>query len=292
MKIRKTLMALVAAGTLLATGAVAHAGAISVPGVTTNPVAAAAGTELMAPKPSWYTDALHAKVLAASQRGEGVAIPDGVSVPASALAFTGIRPGSWMIEPAGCTMNFVFGSPGKYHIGTAGHCTDVGDEVTIVAAPGILMNIGTTVKSVDNEIGDDFALVRISPEMQQHVNPSMAYFGGPTAVGSAQPGDIVEHVGHGLVIGTGGTPRAGVVVYRGEGENKVSDAFGWDGAATPGDSGSAVRKADGTAAGNLTHLVVGDKYAPAVIVGTSIQRMLRIAGLPLATAPDGPDPTS
>ena len=34
----------------------------------------------------------------------------------------GIRPGSWMIAPAGCTMNFVFGSPGSYSIGTAGHC--------------------------------------------------------------------------------------------------------------------------------------------------------------------------
>jgi hypothetical protein len=126
--------------------------------------------------------------------------------------------------------------------------------------------------------------------MEQYVNPSMAYFGGPTGVGSPQPNDVVEHAGHGLVIGTGGTPRAGVVVYRGKGDG--GDAFAWVGAASPGDSGSAVRLANGQAAGDLTHLVVGGPYVPGDVAGTTIERMLTIAGKPLATAPDGPDPTS
>lgn len=247
--------------------------------------------ELSAPTPDWYTDALHAKVVAAGVKGESVPIPDSVDYPTSGLAFTGIRPGAWIISPAGCTTNFVFGRPGNYSIGTAGHCASVGDEVTLIAAPGVLMNIGRTVKSVDNGIGDDFALIDIYPAMQQHVNPSMTYFGGPTASGSPQFGDVVEHAGHGVVIGTGGTPRAGVVVFRGPGEER-GDAFAWVGAASPGDSGSAVRLASGQAAGDLTHLVVGGPYVPGDVAGTTIARMQKIARKALATAPDGPDPTS
>jgi hypothetical protein len=246
--------------------------------------------ELKAPQPDWYTPALHDRVMAAAARGEGVPIPDGVDDDASGLAFTGIRPGAWIIAPSGCTTNFVFGSSSDYYIGTAGHCANVGDEVTLIAAPGVLMNIGTTVKSVNKGIGNDFALIDVRPSMEQYVNPSMTYFGGPTGTGSPRPDDVVEHAGHGLVIGTGGTPRAGVVVYRGNGDG--GDAFAWVGAASPGDSGSAVRLANGQAAGDLTHLVVGGPYVPGNVAGTTIQRMLTIAGKPLATAPDVPDPTS
>lgn len=325
MTLRHSAAALAAAGVLLGTGTAAHATLPATEAGTGDPFAGATVTELIAPTPSWYTDELHAKAVAAAERGEGVAIPDGIDYPASALAFTGIRPGSWIISPGGCTANFVFGSEGDYSIGTAGHCAEVGDEVTIIAAPGIIMTIGETVKSVDNGIGDDFALIDIYPEMQQHVNPSMAYFGGPTGVGDPQLGDLVAHVGHGVVIGTGGTPRAGVVVYRGPGEDDsesdeaghsqgkdgtkgdgnrdkrggpkgdkggTADAYAWDGAASPGDSGSPVRHVEGEAAGNLTHLVIGGPYVPGVIAGTSIQRMLEIANTPLATAPNGPDPSS
>jgi hypothetical protein len=246
--------------------------------------------ELKAPKPDWYTPELHQRVMAAAERGEGIPIPEGVDYDTSGLAFTGIRPGAWIIAPSGCTTNFVFGSRSDYYIGTAGHCANVGDEVTLIAAPGVLMNIGKAVKSVNNGIGNDFALIDVRPSMEQYVNPSMTYFGGPTGAGSPQPNDVVEHAGHGLVIGTGGTPRAGVVVYRGKGDG--GDAFAWTGAASPGDSGSAVRLANGQAAGDLTHLVVGGPYVPGNVAGTTIQRMLTIAGKPLATAPDGPDPTS
>ena len=119
----------------------------------------------------------------------------------------------------------------------------------------------------------------------------MTYFGGPTRAGAPAPGDVVEHAGHGLVIGTGGTPRAGVVAYRGTGDRNRGRAFSWVGASTPGDSGSAVRKANGAAVGNLTHLVLGSKYAPGNVAGTTIARMLQIADRRLATAPNVPDPS-
>ncbi len=283
MRIRRLILPVFATAMLLAPAASASVEG-DIPAVTETSY-----VELKAPQPDWYTSQLHSRVLRAADRGEGVAIPEGVYYPTSGLAFTGIRPGSWIISPAGCTANFVFGSARDYFIGTAGHCADVGDEVTVVAAPGVLMNIGTTVKSVDRGVGNDFALIDVRPSMEQFVTPSMAYFGGPTAAGSPQPGDVVEHSGHGLVLGTGGTPRAGVVVYRGNGDG--GDAFAWVGAASPGDSGSAVRLANGRAAGDLTHLVVGGEYLPGDVAGTTIARMLKIAGKPLATAPDGPDPT-
>jgi hypothetical protein len=246
--------------------------------------------QLKAPKPHWYTPALNARVVAAGKRGDVVPVPKRVDLPASGLLFTGIRPGAWIISPAGCTTNFVFGSRRNYFIGTAGHCAKVGQQVTLIAAPGVLMNIGRTVKSVNKGIGNDFALIDVRPKMEKYVNPSMTYFGGPTRAGVPHRRDVVEHAGHGLVIGTGGTPRAGVVVYHGTGAHHRGSAFAWAGAASPGDSGSAVRKANGAAVGDLTHLIVGGKYAPGNVAGTTIHRMLQIAGHRLATAPDKPDP--
>jgi hypothetical protein len=279
--------------------------------------------ELKAPKPDWYTDALHRRVVAAGRRGRTVALPGRANVNTS-LLFAGIRPGAWMISPAGCTMNWVFGSAtgnlprnltlatasrqasrvraiasgrraraasgsGAY-IGTAGHCTKVGDQVTVVAAPGILMNIGKTVTSVNRGIGNDFALVKVRSSMVQFVNPSMAHVGGPTGAKVPAFGDPIVHTGHGVVIGTGGTPRPGIVTWEGAERGREVNGYGWDGAAIFGDSGSPVRHVDGLAAGNLTHLVVAPNVLPAFIAGTNIARIKQIAGLPLARASLVPDP--
>jgi hypothetical protein len=296
---RRVLLLAIAAVAVLALAAPAPA---SQPPAATEPEA----VPLAAPTPDWYTPQLHEQVLAAG--AEGVPLPAEADVPMSALAFTGIRPGAWMISPAWCTMNFVFGSSsstalkgngkGKnggggsgLHIGTAGHCTEVGDEVVLVMAPGVLVNIGRTVKSVDRGVGDDFALVEIRPELHASTNPSMAIIAGPTRTGSPAFGQPVEHVGHGVAVGTGGTPRAGVVGYTGGGDtNDDGAAYGWAGAASPGDSGSGVRAATGEAVGNLTHLVVGTKYVPAVVAGTTAAKMERIAGMSIACASLIPNP--
>jgi hypothetical protein len=269
---------------------------------------------LKAAKPDWYTTKLHRRVLAAGRRGTTVDVPKGAGVKTS-LLFAGIRPGAWMISPAGCTMNFVFGSAagnlpknlsaprraaarllgraasgGGTYIGTAGHCTKVGDEVTLIAAPGILMNIGRTVKSVNAGIGNDFALVKVRPQMVQYVNPSMAHVGGPTGSKTPVFGDPVVHTGHGTVIGTGGTPRPGVVTWEGADQGREVNGYGWHGAALFGDSGSPVRHANGLAVGNLTHLVIAPTAPDAWIAGTKISRIKRIAGVRLATASLIPDP--
>src|SRR5437867_2477352 len=86
-------------------------------------------------------------------------------------------------------------------IGTAGHCTkNVGDPVYLLTiAPGtppsannlVLVNIGTVISRTMPpcktdalgielcQIGPDFALVSIKPELQSWVFPTIAVVGGP-----------------------------------------------------------------------------------------------------------------
>jgi hypothetical protein len=277
---------------------------------------------LRADKPAWLTP----EIELAAQRGKGKPQPApegapsplavaGPAVDAPIAGYVGIRPGSWMVSPAGCTMNFVFGRPGSYSIGVAGHCVEAGDDVILLtAAPPnqdpcvplsdlcvesgtpVLVNIGTATRSVDGGVGNDFAVVPVRPELQSWVYPTIAQVGGPcgtytgdgTLPDIASPfrganpieaGEGVFHYGHGLAVGTGGTPRAGAAT------SWSSDAFFWDSPSMLGDSGSAVRIHDLKAAGDLTHLVVGTDTLPAVVAGTRISKMEQIAGQPVADSP-------
>ncbi len=235
---------------------------------------------LRAARPTWYTPALAAKVRLAG--GQPVAAPTDAPLPSE----VGIRPGAWMISPAGCTMNFVFRKSGSLAIGTAGHCVDKAGQrvVLLTLAPGagnpVLVDIGSVITRRDNGIGDDFALVSIRPELYSWVSATTALIGGPCGAYYGSGPETVAHYGHGLGIGTGGTPRAGLALtWR-------ANSFGWDGAAIFGDSGSPVRVTDLKAAGNLTHLVVDGRWLPSFIAGTRIGRMLAIAkGWSLANSP-------
>ena len=231
-------------------------------------------------QPSWYTPELAAQVRAAE--GQPVAAPLDAPLPSE----VGIRPGSWMIEPYGCTMNFVFQKNGALAIGTAGHCVDKAGQsvVLLTLAPGgsnpVLVDIGTVIAHHDNGIGDDFALVSIRSSLYSWVSATMAVVGGPCGAYTGSGPESVWHYGHGLAIGTGGTPRAGLAL------TWKRDAFGWDGAAIFGDSGSGVRVTDLKAAGDLTHLVVDTKWLPSYIAGTRITKMLSIAkGWSLVNSP-------
>jgi hypothetical protein len=144
----------------------------------------------------------------------------------------------------------------------------------------VLVELGTIQKSVDGGIGNDFALVSIRPELQSWVSPTIAVVAGPCGSYAGSGPEAVFHYGHGLAVGTGGTPRAGLAL------RWESSAFGWSGAASPGDSGSAVRVNTGMqAAGDLTHLVVDITWLPSYIAGTRMSRILQIAGQPLANSP-------
>jgi hypothetical protein len=73
-------------------------------------------------------------------------------------------------------------------------------------------------------------------------------------------------------------------------DQEDTDAYGWNGAVINGDSGSGARYAGGEAVGNVTHIVVWDKYLPSTFAGTTISRILEIANQPLVTASLVPDP--
>ena len=229
---------------------------------------------LKAPAPSWYTPALHEQVLAAGT--QGVPLPADADIPASSLAFLGIRPGQLLIIDGGtlCTSNFVFTNGGNFFIGTAGHCGNEGDQVTMLYLPGGLVDIGNIVYSTgDAGIGHDFALISIKPALNGDVSPSMAHWGGPTGVYTGSGPEVVLHSGWGLVVGTGGTPRAGV------GVEWTANEWRFEGVITPGDSGSAARVLGGQAAGNITHIAVdGGVFPPVFNAGTSMTKIMQLIG--------------
>src|SRR3954452_11044175 len=135
------------------------------------------------PKPAWLTGDLEARIVAAGP--QGLAVPEaaatveanciGTAPPyagTNGVSLTAVSAGTCMVSPAGCTMNFIFTDGTSNYIGTAGHCA--GNGKTVIAQVGtrvdptdsavpMLAAIGTTVKSWNNGIGRDFALVKIDP---------------------------------------------------------------------------------------------------------------------------------
>ena len=182
-------------------------------GAFAQPAAADSGElrNLSQPRPAWLTDKLEAKIIAAGAEGVevrvdrdatelnclGTAPPyagtDGVSV-------TAVAAGACMVSPSGCTMNFVFNDGASNYIGTAGHCVAGGNTVIAQIATRVdptdsvvvtLAAIGSVVKSVNQGIGKDFALVRINPGLK--VMPGVAGALGPTGVFCGRPRRPARH---------------------------------------------------------------------------------------------------
>ena len=263
----------------------------------------AVAVPLKAPSPDWLTPELRQKASEAAERGMGVDIETGESVlPTAADQFLFIRPGTWMIAPSWCTMAFVTGSPGSYSITTAGHCFDGASEVILVTAPSLIFAVGTGSGHA-GDVGNDYGSVKIYPEFQQYVDADTAVIGGPGPAASCGSSSVVatitnpvpvKHFGHGLVIGTGGTARAGVSTHANHNDPFIQGGFPnsaiyWSGAATPGDSGSAVMTAAtpecplGEALAILTHLVVVGNNGH-YIAGTPVSKIGTAAvgnGLPV-----------
>src|SRR5919108_6486863 len=85
------------------------------------------------PRPSWLTDDLQAKIVAAGPQGLEIPLPDagpdatvnpdclGTAPPyvsPTGVSVTAVSAGTCMVSPAGCTMNFVFTAGTSYYIGT------------------------------------------------------------------------------------------------------------------------------------------------------------------------------
>lgn len=198
----------------------------------------------------------------------------------------GIRPGAWLLLLNGgsvgwCSMAHLHGSA----ISTAGHCGSGGDIATVIAAVGnhggaagpVLLDFGTFGTSVDGGLGNDYALININSAYQSLVTPTMCFWGGPRGVYTKTGGTVtvnwnngsvsvnpdpllpqaVVHYGHGAGVGAGGTPRAGTSIHWG------TSHFMFNGAITPGDSGSGANTVLGDtvganmeAAGIMTHIYI------------------------------------
>jgi hypothetical protein len=184
-----------------------------------------------------------------------------------------------------CSLAHVYGAPGSYQISTAGHCGKPGDIATVIGLVGnrpgvpVLIDFGAFKTSHDGGLGGDWGLIPVRPEYQNLVTPTMAFWGGPIGMYTAE-GEAIDpqltgkrpsvsvnpdpalvqqivHYGHGAGIGAGGTPRSGTAIAWGPSH------FMFFGATTPGDSGSGANTLTGDslganrqAAGIITHIWV------------------------------------
>jgi hypothetical protein len=259
-------------------------------------------TTLDQARPSWLTDELEARIVAAGPQGLelrltkeqalqvnclGTAPPyagtDGVSLSAVAA-------GTCMVSPAGCTMNFVFASGTSRYIGTAGHCVAGGRTVIAQIASRVdptdtlivtLAAIGTVAKSWNQGIGKDFGLVKINSGFK--VIPGVAGGLGPTGVLCLDPvGQPVMHYGHGYIFFVEqGYAKFGEVIpdlsllvpFT------TSNGFNWVGYGLPGDSGSGVMNDAGLAVGDLTHgIAIAGLPVPGLSFGTDMQGIFNLIG--------------
>jgi hypothetical protein len=226
---------------------------------------------------------------------------------ATSLAFAGIRPGTWMVSPSLCTMNFIFNASGKlsgsgpFYIGTAKHCVMAtinedprGEPVQLAVvlgadAPPVLVTVGTVawVTKGDISIGNDYALVRIDPKYRSIISPSIAVIGGPTSTFAGTSHDRVLMVGHGAGLGAGGTPRPGVITTY---PAAFPEGVGMLMPVVAGDSGSPIRTTSGAAVGLVTDdgvnrfLRYGDPVQ-ATVYGTLVDRVTQETGLRVVTCP-------
>lgn len=197
------------------------------------------------PTPEWLTPEILQKVHEASMQGMGYDITSGLGVVPNTPAVL-IRPGTMMLSPDVCTMAFVYDTisqPGLF-IGTAGHCIpNVGDRVVVLAAPTLLLEMGTAVITTSGgAIGYDYALVAIDDVFEPFVSASMAGLGGPgcSTQYNGNPGAQVKMWGQsvlGQALSVVGTPVTGTFTsYTGP---RWDAAMGGRGI-TGGDSGAAL----------------------------------------------------
>ena len=232
--------------------------------------------EKKAPRPAWFTPQLEAKV-----RENGVAA---APVDAPLPGQVGIRPGSMLISPFICTMNYVFQKSGTVAIGTAGHCLDGTKPILLTVAPTggnpVLVELGRVLLKRNAGVGKDYGLVEVPLERRDWVFPTIATIGGPCGIYSGGDPQPVAHYGHGLVGGIPGTPRAGmgfeltpeqqqdlndVIQIKGVDWDWDADSIVWAGYLYGGDSGSPVRIGQLPAVSNLTHGVGVTGLEPSVL---------------------------
>lgn len=244
----------------------------------------------------WLTDGLAARLLA----GEQVPLSEIPGFPFAAqeylaldpaVPYARIRPGMVItfrllgVDIPNCTANYVFALPGqdRFAIGTAGHCTFVGEgQRTLLVSPVPLtlgfVEFGRTIFSTGNAgVGNDFALIEIHPLHRALVHPAISLIDGPCGWRrSFGLGDPIQYYGHGVGVGAGGQPRTGVVTAD-EGNVLRYARFP---AGAPGDSGSPVRFVlSETGEVDLAAAAINTHGLAQLGSGTSMPRILELLAL-------------
>jgi hypothetical protein len=210
-----------------------------------------------------------------------LAAPSATAAPAWAPAAEAtIHPGAMTFtEGAQCTANFIFTNATDVFIGQAAHCSGTGAatetdgcdsaslplgtpvEVDGATRPGTLVYNSWLAMQAAGETDpntcayNDFALVRIDPADHDKVNPSIPFWGGPTAVGDATAAlERVYSYGNSSL-------RLGIeLLSPKQGTSLGTNGGGWNHPVytvtpgIPGDSGSAFLDSEGNAIGVLSTL--------------------------------------
>jgi hypothetical protein len=206
------------------------------------------------------------------------------AAPAWAPASTApVHPGvQTYTDGAQCTANFVFYDAANVYIGQAAHCSGTGAatdtngctaqslpegtpvDVTGASMPGTMV-YNSWIRMQANGESDpdtcqynDIALIRLDPADAGKVNPSIPFWGGPTAINTtgAPAGSKVLSYGNSSLRGgvTALSPK--------EGASLGTDSGGWNHPVytvtpgIPGDSGSAFLDGAGKALGVLSTVAI------------------------------------
>jgi hypothetical protein len=217
--------------------------------------------------------------LAALGAAAGPAVPAGGATTWAPAATAAIHPGvQTMTDGAQCTANFVFRDATYVYIGQAAHCSGtggntetngctsaslpIGTPVTVAGAskPGVMVYNSWLTMHAHHEADantcayNDLALVRLNTADVAKVNPSIPFWGGPTALdtsGTSLKETVYSYGNSELRLGvTKLSPKRGVSL--GDGGNGWTHTVYTASPGIPGDSGSAFLDANGRALGILS----------------------------------------
>lgn len=193
-----------------------------------------------------------------------------------------IRPGVQLVSDSGqCTANFVFTDGADVLIGSAAHCTGLGEATDTDGCDAGSLPLGSRVgiegadhpgtlvysswltmqrrgeRDADTCAYNDFALVRIDARDHAKVNPTIPHWGGPVGLGgSSSPLEDVHSYGNSSL-------RLGLDLLKPKtGTSLGQSGGGWTHTVytatpgIPGDSGSAFLDSQGRAMGTLSTLAL------------------------------------
>lgn len=213
-----------------------------------------------------------------------------------------IRPGSWMLEPAPCTLaHVVEDGTGDLYVMTAGHCAntpasrseDLGRPVEIVTQAGPTghetLEIGTVLDFLDAGVGADYALIDVYENLEHRVEPSMAGWLGPTGLAEDPSAGTVHHYGFGsAATWTHDATRCRTGYTDGQTGYQGVTSYGFEGVVAFGDSGSPAQTDDGAALGINTHLGLGGAVALGTRASHAVDQLETRNGMDLALVDGAP----